>query len=72
MGLYERLERTRRLDTLIRKRATGSPDDLADRMGVSLATIYRWLKELKAFGMPVKYCRKRKTYYYDRPDRSQS
>lgn len=66
MGLYERLERARRLDALIRKRATGTPEDLANRLEISHATLYRWLQELKAFGLPVRYCRKQKTYLYDR------
>jgi DeoR/GlpR family transcriptional regulator of sugar metabolism len=66
MGLFDRMERTKRLDALIRKRATGSPDDLARRMGVSEATVYRWLQELKQFGLPVRYCRRRKTYLYDK------
>jgi predicted DNA-binding transcriptional regulator YafY len=66
MGFFDRLERNKRLDALIRKRETGSPDELARHMGVSEGTIYRWIQELKDFGLPVKYCRKRKTYWYDR------
>ena len=68
MGFFKSLDRTRRLDALIRKRATGTPEDLARRMGVSQATVYRWLQELKEFGLPVKYCRKRKTYLYERKE----
>lgn len=66
MGYFERLERARRLDALIRKRATGTPDSLASKLGVSPATVYRWLQELKAFGLPIKYCKKQQTYLYDR------
>ena len=66
MGFFQRLDRTRRLDALIRKRATGTPEDLARRMGVSPATVYRWLQELKEFGLPVKYCKRRKTYLYEK------
>lgn len=66
MGYFERLERARRLDALIRKGATGTPENLASKLGVSLATVYRWLQELKAFGLPIKYCKKQQTYLYDR------
>ncbi|MBK6620046.1 MAG: helix-turn-helix domain-containing protein [Saprospirales bacterium] len=66
MGLFQRFERTKRLDALIRTRATGSPEALARRLGVSQATVYRWLQELKEFGLPVKYCRRRKTYLYEK------
>lgn len=66
MAFFKRLDRTRRLDDLIRKQATGPPEALARRMGVSQATIYRWLQELKEFGLPVKYSRERKTYLYER------
>lgn len=66
MGYFERLERARRLDALIRKGATGTPENLASKLGVSSATVYRWLQELKAFGLPIKYCKKQQTYLYDR------
>lgn len=72
MGFFERLERAKRLDALIRKRATGPPASLASKLGVSHATMYRWLQELKDFGLPIKYCKKQKTYLYDRkPPRPQ-
>jgi len=66
MAFFKRMDQTRRLDELIRRQATGPPEELAQRMGVSQATVYRWLHELKEFGLPVKYCRERKTYLYEK------
>ncbi len=54
-----------RLDELIRRRATGNPEELAGRFQVHEATIYRYLQSLRELGAPLRYCRSRKTYYYD-------
>ena len=59
------LERTRRIDSLIRRKSTGSPRDLANRLGVSEATVYRYILELKNMGAPIQYCRDRQSYYYE-------
>lgn len=59
------ISRTRRLDNLIRRKSTGSPSQLAQRLGVSEATIYRYIQELKDMGAPIKYCRERQSYRYE-------
>ena len=59
------ISRARRLDSLIRRKSTGSPAQLAHRLGVSEATIYRYIQELKEMGAPIKYCRERQSYKYE-------
>lgn len=59
------ISRTRRLDSLIRRKSTGSPAQLAHRLGVSEATIYRYIQEMKDMGAPIRYCRERQSYRYE-------
>ena len=53
-----------RLDSLIRRKATGSASQLAKRLDTSRSTVYRYLDILKALGAPIAYCTSRKSFYY--------
>lgn len=64
MQLIEQLEQLKRLDALIRRKATGSPADLARKFGVSERTIYNYLAVLKNLGAEIEYCSVRNCYYY--------
>ena len=63
-GTLDLIERT---DRLIRLNATGTSSQLADILGISRASVFRLLKYIKTMGAPVKYCKCRKTYYYQYP-----
>lgn len=60
--IFERLER---IDHLIRIKGTGTPADLATRIGVSERSIFEYLNLMKDLGAPIKYCQYRQSYYYD-------
>ena len=64
MVLRERIALLFRVDALIRRKSTGTPEDLACRLDVSLATTHRYIRTLKEFGAPVRYCSNRRSYYY--------
>jgi len=54
-----------RLDCLIRRKATGSPIDLAKRMGVSRSHLFRMLSFLRLqMKAPINYDRYISSYYY--------
>ena len=58
--------RLKRIDRLVRLKATGSPQDLASRLGISTSTLYEHMDTMKrVFGAPLRYCRKRQSYVYD-------
>lgn len=59
------LQRLKRIDSLIQKRGTGTPIQLADRLGVSERCLYKYLNLMKEFGAPIKFCNARQSYYYD-------
>jgi predicted DNA-binding transcriptional regulator YafY len=68
MTFHDQIEQLRRVDQLIRMKNTGSPRELAQRLGVSERSIYENITLLcKHFNCPIKYSRLRRTYYYTKP-----
>ena len=59
------LHRLIRLDYLINLKSTGTPAELAIKMGISERSVYDYLKLLKDFGAPIKYSRLKGSYYYE-------
>ncbi|MDI9364264.1 MAG: DNA-binding protein [Flavobacterium sp.] len=57
-------ERLKRIDSLIQKKATGNPVDLARRLEISESTLYEFLALMRSFGAPIKYDKEKNTYYY--------
>lgn len=55
----------RKMDHLIRIKGTGSPRELADRLGISERSLYYYLALLRDLDAPVAYDRIRKSYYYE-------
>jgi hypothetical protein len=62
-------EKLARIDSLIKRRATGSPEHLSRTLGICRATWFNWLEQLKALGLPIAYDPDAQTYYYTRPGR---
>ncbi len=59
------IETVRRVDDLIKRKATGTPAAMAKKLGVSERTWYNLLEQLKLeYQFPIKYCRNRECYYY--------
>ncbi len=56
-----------RIDHLIRTRATGTPDQLADRLNISERHIYRLVGKLRDQGLPIGYDKFKSTYFYSEP-----
>lgn len=65
MSLLKYIERLKRMDDLIRRKATGSVDEFAGKLGISRSQVSQDLLELRQLGAPIKYCNYRKTYYYE-------
>ncbi len=67
--MHEILLRLQRIDELIRVKSTGTPGQLARKIGISERTIYEYLKLMKSFGAPIKFSNYRKSYYYNEEGR---
>ena len=65
MGLINDKEQYERLDMLIRRRSTGSPDNLARIFNTSKSTISRMIKEMKSIDCPIYFCRYSNSYCYE-------
>jgi predicted DNA-binding transcriptional regulator YafY len=64
------LSKMEQIDQLIATKNTGTPNSLAERVGVSSATLYRYLNTMKEAGAPIKYDRIKETYLYLEPGRT--
>lgn len=64
MTFFEKIQAIERIDQLIRLKATGSPNDLAERIGVSRTTVYEIINCMKLLGADIAYCRNRQSFYY--------
>ena len=68
MSLLNDIPRLKKLDRLIRFGATGSPDELAEKMNVSRATIFRVIARYKEeFDAPVYFDKRINSYCYEYP-----
>jgi bacteriocin-like protein len=65
MPFEKYITRLRFIDSLINKKATGDTKRLAKKLGLSRSATLEYLKEMKELGFPIKYCKKRKSYYYE-------
>ena len=68
MRTTEYVAHLKRIDSLIRRKATGTPLELAEKLGVSKASLYRHLSDLKiTYNAPLKYHKEKKCFIYDGP-----
>jgi hypothetical protein len=69
MAIYQRLEMLARIDDLIRRKATGSPTQMARKIGKSLRAWHKIREELiQDLGWPIAFDRERNTYFYTSPN----
>lgn len=52
------------MDDFICLRGTGNAKDFAQKLGISRATVYEYLKFMQLHGAVIKYDRHRRSYYY--------
>ena len=66
MNLSKYFERFQRLHGMIRKKATGSPSELADKLALSERAVFEYIRAMREMGAPIAFCPVRRTYYYER------
>jgi predicted DNA-binding transcriptional regulator YafY len=52
------------MDSLISTRATGTPEEFADKMSISRSTLFQYLQEMREMGVDIRYSNARQSYYY--------
>ncbi len=66
MTLIEKLKLLDRVHQLIRRKATGTPKQLAKRLDMSERCLYNIISLLKEMGGPIYYCSAKQSYCYER------
>jgi predicted DNA-binding transcriptional regulator YafY len=66
MSLLKYVERLKRMDDLIRRKATGTPDQFAEKLGISKSMLMINLNELKELGAPIKFNNIEQAYCYEK------
>jgi len=64
MTFLEKLNTIERLHQLIHMQATGKPNVLANKLGLSRRAVFDIINLIKQLGAPVEYCIYKQTYYY--------
>lgn len=62
--IIKHIQLIERIDNLIRLQATGSPDKLASRLGISRAKVYRLIDTMKELNAPVAYDLAKQSFIY--------
>jgi len=64
MTLLEKIQQMERIDALIQRKATGSPKELAIRLGASERYVYKLVKLMKNLGAPICFDYDSNSYCY--------
>lgn len=63
---YEILKRYAEIDRLLRKKSTGTREELAEKIGVSVRSLYRYRDCLERFGAVIAFDTQLQSYYYEK------
>lgn len=64
MAVQEIINRINRIEGLIQMKATGTPEELADRLNVSKRQVYRYIEMIKNQGAEIEYVPSRRSYIF--------
>lgn len=64
MNLLKQLALLDRIDSLIRRKATGTPDEFAEKLDLSRASLYRYLNVLRNAGAIIDYDQQENSFFY--------
>lgn len=65
MGILKYIERAKRMDDLIRRKATGNAQEFARKLGISRSVLMDHLTELRELGAPIVYDECQCCYRYE-------
>ncbi|TPG44499.1 hypothetical protein [Flavobacterium pectinovorum] len=65
MNFIKQIERIKKIHKLIISEKTGTPSVFAKKLFLSRSQLYNELEVIKELDAPLKYCKKRESYYYE-------
>lgn len=64
MSLFKTIERVRQIDSLIRRKATGSSGEFARKLGISRSMLMLNIQEFRDMGIKIEYDQNIHSYKY--------
>jgi len=64
MTYIERLQLLERIDGFLKRKQTGTADELAERLGICRRSVFNHFTSLRNMGAEIDYCDYRKSYFY--------
>jgi hypothetical protein len=65
MPIISFVHRVEQMHYLIKNKATGTPDQFANKVGLSRRSLFLWIEQLRDdFNFPIAYDPARKSYFY--------
>ncbi|MFD0999862.1 hypothetical protein ACFQ21_11125 [Ohtaekwangia kribbensis] len=64
MSLLKYIQRLKRIDDLVSRKATGNAVEFAARLGISRSQLLQDIRELRELGAEIEYCSIQRSYYY--------
>ena len=68
MKVFEFVEVVARFHQYMMLGSTGDASTFAEKLGISRATLYNLMNELRDYGIDIEYDRTRQTYQYSHPE----
>ena len=65
MTFEDRWQHLNRIHFFIQRKATGKPQELANKLGISVASLYRYIRILKNSDASIVYDKDRASYVYE-------
>jgi len=65
MSVHRYFKKIQLIDSFIRRKATGNQKQFAEKIFMSRSMLNEYLKEMKELGFPIRYCKQKKSYYYE-------
>ena len=69
MKVFEFIDVVARFHQYVMRGNTGDAAAFAEKLGISRASLFNLINELKSYGIDISYSRMRQTYYYHHPDK---
>jgi predicted DNA-binding transcriptional regulator YafY len=67
MRIFDFFDKMELFNHLVEQGKTGSPQEFADRLNISRATLYNIIDELNAMGLDIAYSRTNYSFFYRTP-----
>ncbi|RXM48350.1 hypothetical protein [Flavobacterium sp. YO12] len=65
MNFIKQIERIKKIHRLICSEKTGTPSVFARKLSLSRSQLYNELDVIKELDGPIRYCKKRQSFYYE-------